>query len=67
MFCRFYIQNQIFMNNCMTKYGKTFEYIQKTFYEKRRIISKMLSKIFSSKIGVSSIEENNYETWREED
>ena len=55
------------MNNCMTKYGKTFEYIQKTFYEKRRIISKMLSKIFSSKIGVSSIEENNYETWREED
>ena len=35
LFCRFYIQNQLFMNHCRTKLEKTFESVQKTFYSKK--------------------------------
>ena len=73
LFCRFYIQKQLFMNHCRTKLGKTFESVQKTFYSKKgnylihkNVAVRIFTRPKTQRWGFNSLEENDYETWREE-
>ena len=64
LFCRFYIQKQLFMNHCRTKLGKTFESVQKTFYSKKgnylihkNVCIKNLHASKGPKVGIQFIRE----------